>query len=1298
MAAPTTFQISGLLEKMTNIDKDFRYMAVNDLMAELCKASIALDEDMEKRIVNSLLSLIQDKNAEVQNLTCRCLGPLVHKLKLPQLEMMIDALCVNLSSSNESLRDVSSIALKIVLNELPTTGIHQTVYNCVKRVVPKLLEALKTDSSAVKLEVLDVLGSLLMRYGRTVDLYFDQVETIIFAQLEKERPSLRKRALNALGYLTDVVPDEQFGKIMQRILTVFSKSNVDLGTLKTFVLASITTCRVSSVRITPFIPKIMSLLIQKCRTVDDDELRENCLQAFESFIFRCTNDMEDYVGEISSICTEFISYDPNYNYGNGDECEMEMDDETNGGDEEEDVDEENDNYSDDDDVSWKVRRASAKCIEALITYRHDALEENYDKFGSLLINRFKEREDNVKYDLLFAYSALLKLTKQLCPELAAFNFQNLLGTADFKPESFSASNFERILNEEMDNSNRQVFIKLKRQVPSLMRALQREIKTKNITTRLNCYNLMSHLIRAYPGILKEYLEIIATNIKSTLSENSSTDGNIKIEALRFISLILTTHAYEDLNNFVDTIVPLLVKSIEDVFYKTSAEALLTTQLILYVLNCQKEKLNKNNVQQHVLSLHQAIVIKLRVNDIDQEVKEKTISTTGLLLSLFTYDLTPEINQACLSALFERLRNEMTRLVTVRSINTIVDSNAKIELQPFLPDLLTLCSEFLRKNQRSLRLSTLILLESLVKRRFNQNGLQGPGLIKVVKEIPALISEIDIQLSQIAVTFITNIVNSYPDQIQSDSLNNLFKSIISLVQSSLLQGSTLIASLGLIAALIRSPLPNKPSFDEIISKLTEPVHSASAQLLHRQAYSSIAKAVATVAQATSDNKKSAKLVTTLRNYLKNQSSDSVRLYAILALGELGHSCSETIDAAKNEIRTEQLIIESFGSPLEEIKSAASYALGNLATGNLTKFLPFLLMEISKEERRQYLFLHALKEVIDEQTGATCSLEKADVVFTNGVAEIWELLIKYCGSNEESIRNVVAECIGRLCTVNPGHFVGELVQQVNSSSANVRATVVTALRFLIAEQPRTSVDEHLRPVLGRFFAAIRDNDLNVRRVAIVTLNSAVHNKPKLIKEYLPSLLQALYEETKVKQELVREVEMGPFKHVVDDGLDLRKAAFECMYTLADQCLDRVNLAEYLSFVENGLKDSHDIRLLAYLMLTRLVNKCPIQISQRLDGFCEHIKPQLLSRPKQNAVKQESDKHEELKRSAVRTVLALKRVPNSDRSQKLTDLWDIINTNNELTAMKEMQAREQTAWTAVNGFGHLSPHNVNEAMEIE
>jgi len=53
-----------------------------------------------------------------------------------------------------------------------------------------------------------------------------------------------------------------------------------------------------------------------------------------------------------------------------------------------------------------------------------------------------------------------------------------------------------------------------------------------------------------------------------------------------------------------------------------------------------------------------------------------------------------------------------------------------------------------------------------------------------------------------------------------------------------------------------------------------------------------------------------------------------------------------------------------------------------------------------------------------------------------------------------------------------------------------------------------------------------------------NSAAHNKPSLIRDLLSQVMPYLYEETKVKKELVREVEMGPFKHTVDDGLDLRK----------------------------------------------------------------------------------------------------------------------------------------------------------------
>lgn len=57
--------------QMTSNDKDFRFMATNDLLAELQKDSIKLDDEAEKKIVKTLLHLLKDSNAEVQNLAVK---------------------------------------------------------------------------------------------------------------------------------------------------------------------------------------------------------------------------------------------------------------------------------------------------------------------------------------------------------------------------------------------------------------------------------------------------------------------------------------------------------------------------------------------------------------------------------------------------------------------------------------------------------------------------------------------------------------------------------------------------------------------------------------------------------------------------------------------------------------------------------------------------------------------------------------------------------------------------------------------------------------------------------------------------------------------------------------------------------------------------------------------------------------------------------------------------------------------------------------------------------------------------
>lgn len=63
------------------------------------------------------------------------------------------------------------------------------------------------------------------------------------------------------------------------------------------------------------------------------------------------------------------------------------------------------------------------------------------------------------------------------------------------------------------------------------------------------------------------------------------------------------------------------------------------------------------------------------------------------------------------------------------------------------------------------------------------------------------------------------------------------------------------------------------------------------------------------------------------------------------------------------------------------------------------------------------------------------------------------------------------------------------------------------------------------------SLRDPDLNVRRATLAFFNSAVHNKPSLVRDLLGDILPLLYQETKVRRDLIREVSPhgGALRHL-------------------------------------------------------------------------------------------------------------------------------------------------------------------------
>lgn len=177
-------------------------------------------------------------------------------------------------------------------------------------------------------------------------------------------------------------------------------------------------------------------------------------------------------------------------------------------------------------------------------------------------------------------------------------------------------------------------------------------------------------------------------------------------------------------------------------------------------------------------------------------------------------------------------------------------------------------------------------------------------------------------------------------------------------------------------------------------------------------------------------------------------------------------------------------------------------------------------------------------------------------------------------------------------------------------------------------------------------------NVRRNTLLTLNYAAHNKPILIREILPNYLPLIYAESKVKPELIREVDLGPFKHKVDDGLEVRKAAFECMYTLLDTCLDRVNIPAFITSLVDGLKDHYDIKMLADLMLIRLSSLAGPALLESLDHLVEPLRSAIGTKPKEGAPKQDVERNDELIRSTLRAVAAITKVPNAESNLKFEE----------------------------------------------
>ncbi len=156
-------------------------------------------------------------------------------------------------SDKEQLKDISSIGLKTVINQLPAVPT-QTSSSIVKKITTRLLNAiqkvtpppsppLKTpgsltipfkDDLTVQLETLDILADILNHFGGNLASFHAQIFSCLVVQLNSSRLAVRKRAILAISYLVATCNAVLFGQLLEVLLTELKKlSNNSLS--KTYI-------------------------------------------------------------------------------------------------------------------------------------------------------------------------------------------------------------------------------------------------------------------------------------------------------------------------------------------------------------------------------------------------------------------------------------------------------------------------------------------------------------------------------------------------------------------------------------------------------------------------------------------------------------------------------------------------------------------------------------------------------------------------------------------------------------------------------------------------------------------------------------------------------------------------------------------------------------------------------------------------------------------------------------------------------------------------------------------------------
>lgn len=807
------------------------------------------------------------------------------------------------------------------------------------------------------------------------------------------------------------------------------------------------------------------------RDPEIDEVLEAALIALESFLASCPQDMRMYTNETITAATRFLKYDPNLAQDDDDEDGMESEEEDalEGDDFEEEA-----GYDDDEDASWKVRRCAAKVLYTLISTRSngDLMDDGtlYNKVAPSLVARFKEREDNVRLEVLATLSNLVKRSGD-GPSPVKFADEHPQGGTMMPPPSRKRRRGGSDASM-LDLHNSTVSMgyaspartgtppvgpraSLAKLSPDIVKGVAQLLKQSSCppSTKQASIILIKDIVITQQGGLENYLSqllepvVEASKTSSGLTSSASATANsLRIQALQLIGAIADTHHAKDIQPYLSSIVPTLIKGSTEKYSKLSIEALAATEQVIKALTPPRSAASGVQNQQYLEPLYDTLISRISSNDADLEVRQSAIHVLGLLLGRSSGTeglLSLQKRTAGLELLADRLKNELTRLASVRAIDSVAaHTKAQNELSATWVQRVALeLGAQLRKASRVLRGASLSALRTIALNERSRSQLDSKTKTQLVNQLLPLLNASDLHLLGPALIILATFVQ---DDAKSTLTPELNAALCQVVQGSI-SGSSLDALLKLVRTI-----GEQQAGQALMKSLLQEVGVAGHQEVVGKVIGNLL-----VYGGASVGVKLDQFVTEL----ETAQDDKRKCLALVVLGEAA------LRLGKQSTVDPNLFIKYFSVKSEQVPLAAAVALGRAGAGNISQYVPVILSAMGKQSAPQYLLLHAIKEILQQEDTESEIIPYASTLWQNLVA----------ASQLEDNKAIGAECVGRLTIIDPKTYLPQLqVRKLSNRKlrlANLSRDSSTTAKLLFAAWSSLLCDIR-SPILTRLMMSTSD----------------------------------------------------------------------------------------------------------------------------------------------------------------------------------------------------------------------------------